>query len=107
MKTHCFVMMVVAGVAAGVNVTNVAGAQSWVPQKNVELVVRALNSLQNCMMFKPCCPSAGPTGGAGLALPAGHWSLMSAVTFFMTLTYARANGSCRDRGGRLMPSRPE
>ena len=39
MKTHCFVMMVVAGVAAGVNVTNVAGAQSWVPQKNVELVV--------------------------------------------------------------------
>ena len=46
--------------------------------------VRALNSLQNCMMFNPCWPSAGPTGGAGFALPAGHWSLMIAVTFFMT-----------------------
>src|SRR5678815_1059008 len=47
--------------------------------------VRALNSLQNCMMLRPCWPSAGPTGGDGLALPAGHWSLMSAVIFFMTL----------------------
>src|SRR5262245_50675456 len=45
--------------------------------------VRALNSLQNCMMFTPCWPSAGPTGGEGLALPAGTWSLMNAVTFFM------------------------
>ena len=47
--------------------------------------MRALNSLQNCMMFRPCWPSAGPTGGDGFALPAGHCSLMSAVTFFMTL----------------------
>ena len=38
--------------------------------------VRALNCLQNSMMFTPCWPSAGPMGGAGLALPAGIWSLM-------------------------------
>ena len=24
-------------------------------------------------MLTPCCPSAGPTGGAGVALPAGIW----------------------------------
>src|SRR5262249_19453873 len=40
--------------------------------------VRALNSLQNSMMFTPCWPSAGPTGGEGFALPAGTCSLMSA-----------------------------
>src|SRR5574338_1133153 len=45
--------------------------------------VRALNSLQNAMMLRPCWPSAGPTGGEGLALPAGHWSLMRATTLFM------------------------
>src|SRR5712691_5530742 len=26
------------------------------------------------MMLMPCCPSAGPTGGAGVALPALHCS---------------------------------
>src|ERR1044071_3868035 len=51
--------------------------------RSPSLAVRALNSLQNCMMFRPCCPRAGPTGGAGFALPAGHCSLMIAVTFFM------------------------
>jgi hypothetical protein len=38
--------------------------------------LRALKSLQNCMMFTPCWPRAGPTGGDGFALPAGSWSLM-------------------------------
>ena len=33
-------------------------------------------------MFTPCCPSAGPTGGAGFAAPAGTWSLTSAVILF-------------------------
>src|SRR5829696_7165918 len=42
--------------------------------------VRALNALQNSMMLTPCWPSAGPTGGAGLAAPAGTWSLMSVRT---------------------------
>ncbi len=38
--------------------------------------VAALNSFTNCMMFRPRWPSAGPTGGDGLALPAGICSLM-------------------------------
>ena len=45
--------------------------------------VRALNSLQNSMMLTPCWPSAGPTGGDGLALPAGNCSLMNPVIFFI------------------------
>ena len=48
----------------------------------VWLWVRALNCLQNSMMFTPCGPSAVPTGGAGFAAPAGHCSLTTAVTFF-------------------------
>src|SRR3954469_10773074 len=43
--------------------------------------VCALNALQNSMMFTPCWPSAGPTGGAGLAEPPGTWSLMVVRTF--------------------------
>src|SRR5450432_848161 len=46
--------------------------------------VAALNSLQNCMMLTPCCPRAGPTGGAGLALPAGICSFTCPVTFFIS-----------------------
>jgi hypothetical protein len=34
--------------------------------------VLALKDLQNSIIFKPCCPSAGPTGGAGFADPAGQ-----------------------------------
>src|SRR5437879_4740804 len=48
--------------------------------------VCALNSLQNCMMFTPCWPSAGPTGGDGFALPAGSCSLTIPVTFFISLS---------------------
>src|SRR3954452_14187045 len=44
--------------------------------------VCALNALQNSMMFTPCWPSAGPTGGAGFAWPPGICSLMSVRTFF-------------------------
>src|SRR5690349_6793950 len=33
-------------------------------------------------MLTPCCPSAGPTGGAGVACPPGHWSLTFAVITF-------------------------
>src|SRR4051795_720069 len=47
--------------------------------------VCALNALQNSMMFTPGWPSAGPTGGAGLACPPGIWSLISVRTFFATL----------------------
>src|SRR5215211_5034221 len=44
--------------------------------------VWALNALQNSMMLTPCWPSAGPTGGAGLACPPGIWSLITVRTFF-------------------------
>src|SRR3989440_5283630 len=43
--------------------------------------VCALNALQNSMMLTPCCPSAGPTGGAGFACPPGICSLISVRTF--------------------------
>src|SRR5581483_3540671 len=50
--------------------------------KPMSALVAALNSLQNAMMFTPCWPNAGPTGGAGLAWPAGICSLICPVTFF-------------------------
>src|SRR5438093_4571871 len=44
--------------------------------------VFALKFLQKSMMFTPCGPSAVPTGGAGVALPAAIWSFTIACTFF-------------------------
>src|ERR1700733_15555062 len=44
--------------------------------------VRALKFLQKSMMFTPCGPSAVPTGGAGVALPAAIWSFTIACIFF-------------------------
>src|SRR5215510_8916731 len=41
-----------------------------------------LKFLQKSMMFTPCGPSAVPTGGAGVALPAEICSFTIAVTFF-------------------------
>src|SRR5260370_7698523 len=43
--------------------------------------VLALNCLQKSMMFKPCGPKAVPTGGAGVALPAGNCNLIVVCTF--------------------------
>src|SRR5436309_11286007 len=43
-------------------------------------LVRSLNCITNWPMLTPCCPSAGPTGGAGVAWPPGHWSFTFAVT---------------------------
>src|SRR2546421_10271374 len=48
------------------------------------LCVWALKALQNSMMLTPCWPSAGPTGGAGLAAPAGICSLIIVRTFLAT-----------------------
>mmetsp|Transcript_12039 Transcript_12039/g.38093 ORF Transcript_12039/g.38093 Transcript_12039/m.38093 type:complete len:297 (-) Transcript_12039:100-990(-) len=58
--------------------------------------VRALYSLQNITMFTPAEPSAGPTGGAGLALPAGSASLMMRVTFLppMSTSQRETAGRC-------------
>src|SRR4051812_29242705 len=45
--------------------------------------VCALYCLQNSMMLTPCWPSAGPTGGAGVAAPAWICSLMRPAIFFL------------------------
>src|SRR5215212_8643028 len=59
--------------AGGVLTTNVnVPASFW---------VWALKALTNSMMFTPCWPRAGPTGGAGLAWPPVAWSLMVVRTF--------------------------
>src|SRR5688572_17875944 len=44
--------------------------------------VASLNCFTNIAMFTPCEPSAGPTGGAGVAWPAGHCSLILPVISF-------------------------
>ena len=43
--------------------------------------VLALNSLVNPIMLTPCCPNAGPTGGAGVAFPAGICNFIWPITF--------------------------
>src|SRR5580704_1763266 len=47
--------------------------------------VCALKALQNSMILTPRWPSAGPTGGDGLAAPAGICSLIDPTTFLATL----------------------
>src|SRR5436190_3625311 len=54
----------------------------------VSLWVCALNALQNSMMLMPCWPSAGPTGGVGLAWPPSACSVIVVKTFFATLAPA-------------------
>src|SRR6476646_9047067 len=49
--------------------------------------VTALNSLQKAMILTPFCPRAGPTGGAGLAWPAGICSLIVATISFAIMSY--------------------
>src|SRR3984893_6227161 len=44
--------------------------------------VLALNALQKSMMLTPCGPRAVPTGGAGVAFPAGICNFTRAVIFF-------------------------
>src|SRR3954451_19413518 len=45
--------------------------------------VAALYALQKSMIATPCGPSAVPTGGAGVAAPAGIWILTIAAIFFL------------------------
>src|SRR5580765_3152911 len=54
--------------------------------------VRALNCLQNSMMLMPCWPSAGPTGGAGVAAPALHCSFTMAVIGFAIVLSSESDG---------------
>src|SRR4030095_12389855 len=46
------------------------------------LAVFALKFLQKSMILTPCGPSAVPTGGAGVALPARICNFTTACTFF-------------------------
>src|SRR5471030_1618471 len=46
-------------------------------------LVRALNCLQNSMMLTCAWPSAGPTGGAGVALPASICNFTWVCTFLI------------------------
>src|SRR6478752_272259 len=57
--------------------------------------VWALYILQKSMIATPCGPSAVPTGGAGVAPPAGIWILTTAATFFL----AMGLGAPERRGG--------
>src|SRR6478672_237806 len=72
--------------------------------------VRALKLLQNSMMLTPCWPRAGPTGGEGLALPAGSCNLTYPVIFFIARYLSAAvtkigAGSSGGVEGRLRPHR--
>lgn len=48
--------------------------------------VFALKSLQNDIILRPAWPSAGPTGGAGLACPAGTMSRTTDLIAFDMLS---------------------
>ena len=58
--------------------------------------VCALYTLQKSMIATPCGPRAVPTGGAGVAWPAGIWILTTAATFFFAI--ARSYLRCRGTG---------
>ena len=73
--------------------------------------VCALYILQKSMIATPWGPSAVPTGGAGVACPAGIWILTTAATFFLAMLparYARGLGTrLPSRRVLLSPSRLE
>src|SRR5215211_4188802 len=41
-------------------------------------------------MLMPCGPSAVPTGGAGVAWPAGIWIFTTAANLFFAISFARS-----------------
>jgi hypothetical protein len=49
------------------------------------LAVLSLNSLTNCIILTPLEPKAGPTGGAGVALPASICNLITLTTSFSAI----------------------
>src|ERR1700730_9400746 len=56
--------------------------------------VAALYCLQNSMVWTPWGPRAVPTGGAGVAPPAGSWIFTTAMTrFFGGMGYVSLPGS--------------
>src|SRR5205807_2627328 len=81
----------------------------------VSLCVCALKALQNSMMLIPCCPSAGPTGGAGLACPAFACSLIVVRTFlaigyrlkWLSVEPAEESGQARTQEATCADRRPD
>src|SRR5581483_8018310 len=67
--------------------------------------VCALYILQKSMIATPCGPSAVPTGGAGVAWPAGIWILTTAATFFFAMVLPRECGR-KSLAGRARASLP-
>src|SRR5215216_260201 len=49
----------------------------------------ALNFVMNCPGLTPLAPKAGPMGGAGVAAPAGAWSLNCVVISFLAMVASR------------------
>ena len=69
--------------------------------------VAALYCFTKSMIATPCGPSAVPTGGAGVALPAGIWILTMAATFFLAIFGVPFDDTCRAAGRvRLRAWRP-
>src|SRR5690242_19097718 len=68
-------------------------------------LVRSLNCITNWPMFTPCWPSAGPTGGAGVACPPGHWSFTFAVITFAIAASRMRKAECgmRKKRSRSVP----
>src|ERR1700688_1942500 len=64
------------------------------------VIVRALKFLQKSMMLTPCWPSAGPTGGAGVASPAGICSFTYPVIFFAIVLASLAGKRKTGKGKR-------
>src|SRR5919198_1797286 len=60
--------------------------------------VFSLYDFVNSTMLMPCGPSTVPTGGAGVALPAGSWSVRTTRIFLAT---GDANPFYRARAGRF------
>ncbi len=54
--------------------------------------VASLYLLTKSMIFTPCWPNMGPTGGAGLALPAGKFSLRTILIFLAICILRNAKG---------------
>src|SRR4029453_9451448 len=63
--------------------------------KPSSFAVFELKFLQKSMMLMPCGPSAVPTGGAGVALPAAIWSFTIAWTFLAIAFSLAANALSR------------
>lgn len=60
-------------------------------------LVAALKSLQNAMMLSPACPSAGPTGGAGLACPAPMRRRIDAEIAFLDIGCEQRSAASQER----------